>query len=766
MRLSPFRARVGLGLCAIALLATGGRSVAAAAGTAPSVAAPDAGFLEQYAATGRFRLGQPSSIRVTPGGDAVLFLRSGPRDFAQNLYSYDVATGRERVLLTAASLMAGHAEHLSAEERAHRERLRVTARGIVSYQLSDEGARMLVPLSGRLFVVERATGAARELHGAPGFPLDPLLSPDGRYVSCVRNGDLYVTDVATGAERRLTFGANDTISRGTAEFVAQEEMDRYDGTWWSPDGAALAYQETREGNVELLHILDPANPEEEPRAWRYPRPGMPNADVRLGIVPVAGGRTTWVRWDRERYPYLATVRWMAHAPLTILVQNRRQTEEALLAVDPRDGATRTLLVERDAAWLNLDQRRDEGSEQAMPVWLADGSGFLWTTERAGQKQLELRARDGSLRRTLTPASFPLRRVLDLDEAGDQVWVTGSEDPTTLELYRVPLDPRRGPPVAVTSAPGLFGAVFARNHRVMVRSFSDAEHLTRQTVCIPGGRDLGVLRSVVEAPAIRAHLTFETVGARALRTVIIRPDRMPEGARLPVIVSVYGGPGIQKVERSLRDYLLEQWIADHGFIVVSIDGRGTPGRGRSWERATKGNLIDLPLADQCDGLAALGAAHPEMDLSRVGIFGWSFGGYFSAMAVLRRPDVFRAGVAGAPVSDWRDYDTHYTERYMDLPERNRAGYDAASVLTYAPRLRRPLLIVHGTVDDNVYFVHSMKLCGALFRAGKPFEFLPLAGFTHMVPDPLVTRRLYGRIEGFLAANVAGAGEPGAAAQSNK
>jgi len=227
------------------------------------------------------------------------------------------------------------------------------------------------------------------------------------------------------------------------------------------------------------------------------------------------------------------------------------------------------------------------------------------------------------------------------------------------------------------------------------------------------------------------------------------------------VNVYGGPHGQMVTRSRNPFLLPQWLADHGFVVVMLDGRGTPGRGRAWERAIKGNLIEVPLEDQVEGLRALGAVYPELDLSRVGIYGWSFGGYFSAMAIMRRPDVFRASVAGAPVVDWRDYDTHYTERYMGLPDDNPGGYQAASVLTYADRLERPLLLVHGTADDNVYFLHSMKLCEALFRAGKPFEFLPLAGFTHMVPDPVVTRRLYQRIEAFLARNVAGPRtEPGA------
>jgi dipeptidyl-peptidase-4 len=256
---------------------------------------------------------------------------------------------------------------------------------------------------------------------------------------------------------------------------------------------------------------------------------------------------------------------------------------------------------------------------------------------------------------------------------------------------------------------------------------------------------GELVSVAEQPPFVPQVELTAIGSEPeLHTSILRPRGFDANKRYPVIVYVYGGPHVQTATAGGRRRLLNQWIADHGFIVVSIDGRGTPARGRAWERAVKGNLIELPLADQVRGLQALGEKYAEMDLSRVGIYGWSFGGYFSAMAVMQRPEIFHVGVAGAPVVDWLDYDTHYTERYLGLPTENETGYRASSVLTYAPQLTRPLLIIHGTADDNVYFLHSMKLSDALFRAGKSYDFLPLAGFTHMVPDPLVTERLYGRI----------------------
>ncbi len=719
------------------------------AARATTRAPADTSFLEQWAATYRFRLGKPASVTVTPAGDAVLFLRSGPRSFVQDLWTFDPATGKEKVLLTAESVLRGGEEKLSPEERARRERQRQTARGIASFQLSEDGTLILVPLANRLFVVERAGGRVREIAAAAGEILDPQLSPDGSQVAYVRGYDLHVAPVAGGGERRLTEGGTESRTHGLAEFVAQEEMDRFTGFWWSPDGASLAYEDADLAQVEELHIADPVHPERASEGWRYPRVGTPNAVVRLGVVPAAGGPTTWVEWDQARYSYLASVRWKKNAPLTLLVQNRRQTEEALLAADARSGKTTALLVERDPAWINLDP--------TMPAWLEDGSGFLWTTERRGAWQLELRGRDGRLVRALNPTDFGLRHFLHLDERARVAWVQASRDPTQLQLWRVPLDGGE-PARAMTTSEGIHGATFGRGHELFVESFEPPDGPPLSTVRRADGTASGELRSVAEEPAIQLKPRFLEVpslavgAARRYSAVVLTPRDFEERRRYPVIVSVYGGPLSQMVQRSRNPYLINQWIADQGFIVVSFDGRGTPGKGRAWERAIRHDIIGPALEDQVDALRSLGREMPALDLTRVGIFGWSFGGYFSAMAAIRHPETFRAGVAGAPVVDFRDYDTHYTERYLDLAELDPAGYKASSVLTYVPRLERPLLIVHGTADDNVYFLHSLKLCDALFRAGKDFEFLPLPGFTHMVPDPLVAKRLYGRIAGFFERHV--------------
>jgi dipeptidyl-peptidase-4 len=342
-------------------------------------------------------------------------------------------------------------------------------------------------------------------------------------------------------------------------------------------------------------------------------------------------------------------------------------------------------------------------------------------------------------------------VAGIDPEGRAVWIEASADPRQKHVYRVPLD--GAPPERITPEEGINGVVTSDRSAVHVLVSKDPKGTLRYRVR-RGADELGSLESVAESPPAlpEPELVTVEVERREHQAAVLRPRRFEPGRRYPVLVSVYGGPHHLQVTLDPYSYLTDQWYADSGFIVVRSDGRGTPGRGRTWERAIKGDLVKVALADQVAVLKALAEKRPEMDLGRVGITGWSFGGYMSAMAVLLRPDVFRAAAAGAPVTDWRDYDTHYTERYMGLLPDAEAAYDATSALTYAGKLERPLLLVHGTTDDNVYFTHSLKLGQALFRAGKPFEMLPLAGFTHMVPDPAVKKALHRRILGFFRANL--------------
>lgn len=701
-------------------------------------------FLEQYAATQRFSLGKPSSIRFA--GNKVLFLRSGPRSRVQDLYEFDPDTRTERVILTADQILAGAEEKLTAEELARRERMRSGARGIASFSLSDDEQTLLVPLSGRLFTIDRKSLKVEEIKGDGGYPLDPQLSRDGTKLVCVRDNNLFVIDLPTGKQTQLTRDGSENISNGLAEFVAQEEMGRHNGFWFSPDGSKIAYQQNDTTGLEKFYIADPSESSKQPQSWPYPRAGKQNAEVKLGIISTSGGETTWVNWDREKFPYLATVRWSKNSPLTILVQNRTQTEEKLMSVDPNSGATTTLLTETDEAWLNL--------AQSCPKWLDDGSGFLWMTERGGAWQLELRAPDGKLIDTLTKPDLGLRDVIDVDQDGGCVYVSATVDPTQSHVVRVPLKRGTSEISPMTKGAGHFGAALSKDHKRVVLSSATPISGSRWEVQTVDGQPIGSLNSVCEEPNLVPKFELTLVGKEAFNAAIVRPRDFSASKRYPVIVSVYGGPHGIVVSSSRDSYLDEQWLADQGFIIVKIDGRGTPGRGREWERATSKNFIDKPLEDQVEALTALAQKYPEMDVTRAGITGWSFGGYFTAMATMRRPDVFKCGVAGAPVADFADYDTHYTERYLGLPSENTEGYQACNVLTWAKDLSVPLLLIHGTADDNVYFMHSLKICDALTRAGKSFDFLPLTGFTHSVRDPAVIIATHKRTVEFFKRHLGG------------
>jgi dipeptidyl-peptidase-4 len=733
----------------------------------------DTEFLRTYAATRGFMLGRPLRPTPTPDGKAVLFLRSQPRVAKLRLYEFDVASGQTRELLTPEQVLKGVEEKLSPEEKARRERMRVSVGGFTSFQLSYDGRLVLLSLSGRLYTLDRAGGAIRELPLSGGTILDPKFSPDGSMVSFVRDHDVYVLDLAHGEECRVTTGGTRDITHGLAEFVAQEEMGRFSGYWWSPDSKFIVYQEADARGVEEWFVADPIHPGQKPHSSFYPRPGKANVAVRLGVTPIKPARsvgqafkpdgplpnrtgsrvrkpdlrkarareeTAWVQWDVKAYPYLTLVKWPEGGPLLVGVQDRDQREWVILQVDPKTGKTRSLVRERDPAWVNL--RRD------VPRWLPDNKGFLWVSERDGGPQLELRSANGRFSRILVSAFEGFQNIVDVDPKSGHVVYSASRDPTQSHLFVAPLGPW-AEPVGLTKIPGQHSAIFAKNHKLYVHTARLEHTMPRSTVHRFDAKQtmVGELPSAAEEPGFEPCVEMLQVGDKGYYAALIRPRKFNAGKRYPVIVDVYGGPHHLHVATAKNRWLLDQWYADQGFIVVVIDGRGTPGRGRDWERAIFQKFGSVPLDDQVAGLAALGKQFPFMDMKRVGISGWSFGGYLSALAVLRRPDVFRAGVAGAPVVDWLDYDTHYTERYLGIPPRDEAAYKEGSLLTYAVDLRRPLLLLHGTADDNVYFRHSLKLVDALFRAGKPFEMLPLSGLTHMVPDPVVMERLHSRIAGF-------------------
>jgi dipeptidyl-peptidase-4 len=696
-------------------------------------------YLRDHAETRGFSLGRPTKALPTPDGHAVLFLRSRSRSPKLELYEFDVMTGTTRLLLAPDDILKGAEETLSPEEKALRERMRVSLGGFTDFQLSKDGTRVLLSLSGKLYVVDRLSRAVREVKTSSGALVDAGFAPDGQRVSYVLDHDVYVFDLETGKEHRLTAGGTEQVSHGLAEFVAREEMNRFSGYWWSPDSRFIAYQETDTTEVEVWHVADPARPDAPPYPSRYPRPGKANATVRLGVVPVDGGDTRWIQWDRAQYPYLTSVHWEELGPLTLAVQTRDQKELVLLEADTATGRTTPLLTERDDAWVSV--------RQDVPRWLAGDQGFLWANEQGGDWRLEWRERHGALKQVLVPPRFGFVELADVNAEKGELAFIGRPDPTRRKLYRISL--AGGSPSELTPENGWHSASFNGSHSSYALSASVLNSMRRTTVHRADGTPLGELPSVAEEPPLTPNVELVKVGQGVgFYAAIVRPKDFDRRKRYPVIVHVYGGPlppdssGV--VIANLGTWLLPQWIADQGFVVVCVDGRGTPGRGHDWERAISKRLGSVPLADQVAGLKALGQKYRELDLGRVGIYGWSFGGYLSALAVMRQPGEYRAAVAGAPPTDWLDYDTHYTERYLGMPDTDASAYRDASLLTWAADLKRPLLLIHGTGDDNVYFRHTLKLADALFRTGKEFDLLPLSGLTHMVPDPVVNEQLYSRI----------------------
>jgi dipeptidyl-peptidase-4 len=558
---------------------------------------------------------------------------------------------------------------------------------------------------------------------------DAAFSPNGRFVSCVRDADLFVIDLHSGREARLTQRAGPHVSNGVPEFVAQEEMSRFQGYWWSPGSSHVLYQSTDNAHVDQLYIMDPLRPDQPPSSQPYPRPGRNNAVVTLHIVAVAEPARPHVAvaWDHAAHPYLAAAQWTLLAGPLITVQNRHQTEQLLFRVDAASGACSGLLREEDAAWVNI------GGGGSLPVFLPDGKSFLHAAETPQGRALQLMsAADGSLLRVLHDPALVYESLLQVDWRAGVAHVLAAPVASERHIYRVSLGDAGGCE-RLTGSAGVHTATFAGPRSGPALHVLERSHVAQATsyAVMRGADKVCDVASACEAPLLDVRVQLLTVGDRGFHAAVVYPQDFDEKKSYPVIHHVYGGPHFQSVQNSRNGYLLHQWLANHGFIVTTGDNRGTPSRGRDWERAIKNDLISVPLDDQVEILQAILRDRPYMDGSRVGVFGWSFGGYFSAHAVMQRPDVFHAGIAGAPVCAWEDYDTHYTERYMSLPEDNKAGYDHSNVLTHCAKLRRPLLIAHGTADDNVYFAHALKMSNALFRAGAHHEFLPLSDFTHMV-----------------------------------
>ncbi|MGP3931547.1 prolyl oligopeptidase family serine peptidase [Nonomuraea sp. KM88] len=670
-------------------------------------------FPRLSARTRRFTLGVPRGFTISPDGGRVVFLRSKSGDDPVTcLWELDTETHVERLVVDPRALDADE-EDLPQEERARRERSRESAGGVVAYATDATVTRACFALSGGLYVADLAGGQAYRLD-TPGAVIDPRLSPDGRHVAYVTGGALRVQDVLSGADRALATPESQTVTYGLAEFIAAEEMDRMRGYWWAPSSDALLVERADEAPVNVWHIADPANPDRPATVQRYPAAGTPNAVTELFVLGLDGSRVA-VPYSEE---YLTTASWDSHA-LSIVTMTRDQKTMRLLSVDPATGATTLVREDTDPAWVDI--------VTGVPAHLDDGS-LVWVASADGGHRLYVGDHP------VTPPTLQVRAVLGVDH--DSVLFSASGDPTEIQLWT--WDGHSLLPVSTRS--GVFSGRMSGGVGVLTEQSLDTEGVSATVVKRDG--TAVPIPSFAERPGLDMRVSLGRSGHRDLATAVVLPSWHEQGSgRLPVLMNPYGGPHAQRVLNQRSIFLESQWFAEQGFAVVVADGRGTPGRGTAFERAVLNDLATPALEDQVDALQGVAEQYPDdLDLTKVAIRGWSFGGYLAALAVLRRPDVFHAAVAGAPVTDWRLYDTCYTERYLGHPDEQPEVYEKSSLFADASKLERPLLLVHGLADDNVVAAHTLRLSSALLAAGRRHSVLPLSGVTHMTPQEVVAENL--------------------------
>ena len=693
------------------------------------------------AITGSAPLSGPTLTKpqVAPDGSRVTFLRGKDRDRNRlDLWEYDIASGQTRLLVDSSVVLPGE-EVLSDEEKARRERQRIAAlSGIVDYQWSPDGKALLFPLGGELYfydLTKSGRDAVRKLTNGGGFATDPKISPKGGFVSFIRDRNLWAIDLTSGEEVQLTRDGSDTIGNGVAEFVADEEMDRHTGYWWAPDDSAIAFARIDETPVPVQKRYEVYPDRTEVVEQRYPAAGDPNVRVQLGVIaPKTGAKPRWIDLGKDPDIYLARVDWRDPQRLTFQRQSRDQKKLELIETTLTNGTPRTLVTETSTTWVPLhnDLR-----------FLKDGR-FLWSSERSGFEHLYIASEDGSTLTALTQGEWVVDGLLAIDETAGLAYVSGTRDGATeAHVYAVPLS--GGEPRRLTQAPGMHAATFARNASVFVDSWSSDTTLPQIELFKADGIKLATLLVNDVSDATHPYAKYRAAhqptaygtltaadGTTPLHYSLIKPAGFDPKKQYPVVVFVYGGPAAQTVTRAWpgrSDSFFNQYLAQQGYVVFSLDNRGTPRRGAAFGGALYGKQGTVEVDDQLRGVAWL-KSQAFVDPARIGVYGWSNGGYMTLMLLAKHSEAYACGVAGAPVTDWALYDTHYTERYMDLPKANEAGYREASVFTHVDGIGAgKLLLIHGMADDNVLFTNSTKLMSELQKRGTPFELMTYPGAKH-------------------------------------
>ncbi len=691
----------------------------------------------------------PRSLSFSPDGSRVTYLKGKATDANRlDLWQYQLKSGKHSILVDSNQLFSGP-ELLSDEEKARRERLRLFASGIVSYNWSKDGKALLFPLNGDLYYYDISSQKSRKLTHTEAFETDAQISPKGQYVSFIREQNIFVLDLKSGKETQLTTDGQGLIKNGMAEFVAQEEMGRMTGYWWAPDDSKIAFSQIDESPVAEAVRNEIYADEIKLFNQRYPFTGTANVKVKLGVVGIEQPQVQWLDLGKEQDIYLARVDWSKSASLlTYQWQSRDQQHLELRSVELPSGSTTVLLKEQSPTWLNLNDDLH---------FLKDKQHFVWASERDGYKHLYLYKVDGTLVRQLTKGDWVVNKIEAINEEQGIIYFSGRKDtPLESHLYSVPV--KGGESKRLTQAEFSHAVVMAETGQSFIDSYSSVLQPTKVELKAVDGKVLTVLESnevsgshpLAQYKDKLVKPRFGTLKAKDGQTLhyrVFEPAALEKGKKYPVVVGVYGGPGAQRVTNSwsAKD-LYFQYLAQNGYIVFQLDNRGSENRGKAFEDPIYKKLAVVELEDQITGVEYLRSL-PYVDAERIGIYGHSYGGYMSIMAMFKAGNYFKAGVAGAPVTDWALYDTHYTERYLGHPASNKTGYQQSSVFPYVKDYQGNLLIYHGMADDNVLFTHSTKLYSELQKQGKLFDSMDYPGSKHSMFGQPVQTHLHKTITAF-------------------
>ena len=692
----------------------------------------------------------PVKLKFSPDGSRVTYLQGKKEDYNRyDLWEYNLKDKTNRLLVDSNSIFSGP-ETLSDEEKARRERMRVFGKGIMEYIWSKDGKALLFPLNGDIYYYDLAKQQSRKLTDTPEFETDAKISPKGNFVSYIRAQNLYVQNLTTGKEVQLTTDGADTIKNGMAEFVAQEEMSRMTGYWWSGDEAKIAFTRIDESPVAEAIRNEIYADEVKLFNQRYPFTGTNNVDIQLGVVSLNSQQIDWVDMGKDKDIYLARAKWLNDdKTLSYQWQNRSQQRLELRFYNSESKKQKVALTETSDTWINLhfDLR-----------FLNDKKHFVWASERDGFKHLYLYKVDGTLVRQITQGDWIVESIKSIDEKNGLIYFSGRADtPLESHLYSAKLF-EKSKPRRLTDTGKFHSVVMAKDNK----TFIDRSSSVNQPAQVSLRDNLGNFITWLEpnrldnnhplTPYLNdlvepEYGTLKADDGQQMHYRLFKPKALEAGKKYPVMVNVYGGPHAQRVTNSWRSKnLYFQYMVQQGYIVFQLDNRGSYNRGKKFEDPIYKHLGEIEVQDQIKGVEFLRTLD-FVDPERIGIYGHSYGGYMALMTIFKAGDYFKAGVSGAPVTDWALYDTHYTERYLGHPQTNAKGYEQSAVFPYAEGLSGPLMIYHGMADDNVLFTHATKLFKQLQDNAQQFEMMTYPGSKHSLRGKKVQTHLHQTITDF-------------------